>query len=102
MALRHSDHVELMAQHLLPHGTYWEADLQPVLVQLFARCFRRRVRLQRIIVRADCLEPLAEQLRLFDEPAMTVQPASHRLSLVLDAIRAKFGERAIAWGKALP
>ena len=102
LALRHSDHVERMAQHLLPHGTYWEADLQPVLVQLFARCFRRRVRLQRIILRADCLEPLAEQLRLFDEPAMTVQPASHRLSLVLDAIRAKFGERAIAWGKTLP
>ncbi|MCE7977633.1 MAG: hypothetical protein DYH03_10900 [Nitrospira sp. NTP1] len=102
LTLRHSDHAERMAQHILPHGTYWEADLQPVLVQLFARCFRRRVRLQRIIVRADGLEPLAEQLRLFDEPATTVQPVPHRISLVLDAIRAKFGERAIAWGKALP
>jgi DNA polymerase-4 len=91
-----------MAQHILPHGTYWEADLQPLLVQLFARCFRRRVRLQRIIVRAECLEPLAEQLKLFDEPAMMPQPVSQRLSLALDAIRAKFGERAIAWGKTLP
>jgi len=102
LALRHSDHAERMAQHLLPNGTYWEADLQPVLVQLFARCFRRRVRLQRIIVRADCLEPLTEQLRLFDDPATAVQPASHRISLVLDAIRAKFGERAVVWGKSLP
>lgn len=102
LALRHSDHAERMAQHILPYGTYWEADLQPVLAQLFARCFRRRVRIQRIIVRADCLEPLAEQLRLFDESTIAVQPASHRISLVLDAIRAKFGERAIAWGKTLP
>lgn len=102
LALRHSDHVERMAQHILPHGTYWEADLQPLLVQLFARCFRRRVRLQRIIVRAECLEPLAEQLKLFDEPAMMPQPVSQSLSLALDAIRAKFGERAIAWGKTLP
>lgn len=102
LALRHSDQTEQATQQTMPRGTYWEADLQPVLVQLFVRCFRRRVRVQRIIMRADCLEPLAEQLRLFDEPAMTVQPASHRLSLVLDAIRAKFGERAIAWGKTLP
>ena len=90
-----------MAQQLLPHGTYWEADLQPVLAQLFMRCFRRRIRLQRILLRVDRLEPPAEQLKLFSEPSAVVEPASHRLSLALDAIRAKFGEGAVSWGRTL-
>jgi DNA polymerase-4 len=102
LIVRHSDHVEQKAQQRLPHGTYWEADLQPVLAQLFMRCFQRRVRLQRILLRVDRLEPPAEQLRLFEEPAAIVNPASHRLSLALDAIRAKFGERAVSWGRTCP
>ncbi len=102
LTVRHSDHAEQMAQQLLPHGTYWEADLQPVLAQLFMRCFRRRIRLQRILLRVDRLEPPAEQLKLFSEPSAVVEPASHRLYLALDAIRAKFGERAVSWGRTLP
>ena len=101
LTVRHSDQVEHKTQQILPHGTYWEADLQPLLAQLFTRCFRRRVRLQRIILQADCLEPVIEQLRLFDKPTMSVQPASHRLSLALDTIRAKFGDRTISWGRTL-
>ena len=101
LTVRHSDHAEQMAQQLLPHGTYWEADLQPVLAQLFVRCFRRRIRLQRILLRVDRLEPPAEQLTLFSEPSAVAEPASHRLSLALDAIRAKFGERAVSWGRTL-
>lgn len=101
LAVRHSDHAEQAAQQTLPHGTCWEADLQPVLVQLFGRCFRRRVRLQRLTLRVDRLEPPAEQLSLFDESTASVQPASHRLSLALDAIRTKFGDGAVSWGRTL-
>ena len=98
--LRHSDHVERTAHERLPHGTCWEADLQPVLTRLFYRCLRRRVRVTRLTLQIDRLESPAEQLSLFDE-ATSVQPASHRLSAALDAIRAKFGEQALCWGKTL-
>ena len=98
--LRHSDHVERTAHERLPHGTCWEADLQPVLTRLFYRCLRRRVRVTRLTLQIDGLESPAEQLSLFDE-ATSVQPASHRLSAALDAIRAKFGEQALCWGKTL-
>jgi DNA polymerase-4 len=101
LAVRHSDHAEQRAQQILPHGTYWEADLQPVLAQLLVRCFRRRVRLQRVTLRVDRLEPPAEQLLLFDESAALAKPASHRLSLALDAIRTKFGDGAVSWGRTL-
>ena len=100
-AIQYSDHHEQTAQHLLDHGTCWETDLQPVLAGLFTRCFRRRVRLQRMTLRVDRLGPPAEQLSLFEEPKSLAQPAHQRLSLALDRIRMKFGEQAVSWGKTL-
>ncbi len=101
LAVRHSDHVEQAARQMLPRGTYWEADLQPVLAHLFFRCFRRRVCLSRVTLRADRLEPPAEQLSLFDEPDSETPPRPHRLSLALDRIRDKFGAQAASWGRTL-
>ncbi len=98
--IRHSDHVEQAAHERLWHGTCWEADLHPVLTRVFYRCARRRVRLTRLTLRVDRLEPPVEQLSLFDESA-SIPPASHRLSSALDAIRKKFGERSLRWGKTL-
>jgi DNA polymerase IV len=100
LTVRHSDHVEQVAQQSLPHGTWWEIDLQPVLVRLFYRCFRRRVRLARMTLHASRLESPMEQLSLFDEES-TIPPRPHRLSATLDAIRTKFGRQALAWGKTL-
>jgi DNA polymerase-4 len=102
LTIRHSDHVEEAAQQTLPHSTCWEADLEPVLTRLFFRCFRRRVRLTHLTLSVTQLEPPAEQLSLFDELEPAAPPRSHRLSLALDAIRAKFGERAVSWGKTRP
>ncbi|NGZ60611.1 MAG: hypothetical protein CV081_08945 [Nitrospira sp. LK265] len=101
LTVRHSDHVEQTAHETLPHSTYWEVDLQPVLTDLFYRCFRRRVRLTRLILQVSRLEPQAQQLSLFDESESAVPPRSHRLSLALDQIRAKFGEQALSWGRTL-
>jgi len=102
ITVRHSDHVERTVQETLPHGTCWEADLQPVLTRLFPRCFRRRVRLTRLTLQVSRLEPPAEQLSLFDEPEFSVLSRSHRLSLALDRIRERFGEQALSWGRVLP
>jgi DNA polymerase-4 len=100
LSLRHSDHVEKAAYERLPHGTWWEAELQPVLIRLFYRCLRRRVRVTRLTLQIDRLDLPAEQLSLFNERG-SVPPASHRLSTALDAIRAKFGEHVLHWGKTL-
>lgn len=99
LTIGHSDHVEQTAQQTLPQGTYWEVDLQPVLTDLFYRSFRRRVRLTRLTIQAGRLEPPALQLSLFESES--VVPRAHRLSLALDAIRVKFGERALSWGRTL-
>jgi DNA polymerase-4 len=100
LVIRYSDHHEEVAQQML-HSTCWEADLQPVLTGLFTRCFRRRIRLQRMTLRVDRLGSPAEQLSLFEEPESLAQSAHHRLSLALDRLRMKFGERAVSWGKTL-
>jgi DNA polymerase IV len=100
LSIRQSDHVEHAAHERVPHGTCWEADLQPVLNRLFYRCLRRRVRVTRLTLQVDRLESLVKQLSLFDAPT-SVLPASHRLSTALDAVRAKFGTHALCWGKTL-
>lgn len=99
LTVRHSDHVEQTAHETLPHGTYWEIDLQPVLTDLFYRCFHRRVCLTRLILQVRRLEPPARQLSLFESESVVSR--SHRLSLTLDAIREKFGEEALFWGRTL-
>jgi hypothetical protein len=53
-----------------------------------------------LTLQVDQLESPVIQLSLFDEPA-SVPPASHRLSTALDAIRTKFGEHSLRWGKTL-
>ncbi len=101
LTVRHSDHVEQTVQQILPQGTYWEVDLQPVLTDLFYRSFRRRVRLTRLTLQVSRLEAPTQQLRLFDESSSAVLPRAHRLSLALDQIRTQFGEQAVAWGRTL-
>ena len=101
LTIRHSDDYELIAQQRLQQGTYWEADLQPILTRLFFRCFRRRVRLRRVTLQVGHLAPPAQQLSLYDASSSAVQPTPHRLSLALDRIRQKFGQRAVSWGRTL-
>ena len=101
LTIRHSDHVERTAEEPLPQGTFWEVDLQPALTRLFYRCFTRRVRLTRMMLRVSRLEPPAQQLSLFDESDSLSLPRAHRLALALDQIRAKFGEQALSWGRTL-
>ena len=75
LTVRHRDHIEQTAQETLAHGTYWEADLHPLLIRLFYRCFRRRVRLTQMILRVGRLESPAQQLSLFEESKSIALPA---------------------------
>ncbi len=100
LTLRHSDHVVLTGRQPLPSGTHWEAELFPRLQALFQRRFRRRVRVRSMTLGAEVLVPVEGQLSLF--PEESVQRRSRNLSLALDRLRERFGERAIAFGRTAP
>lgn len=103
LTVRYRDQQEVYADRVVG-GTCWEMDLLPVLTVLFFQCVRRRVCVQRITLRAEHVGPPAEQLALFD-----LRPASEqvqrtrrqRLCAALDALRDRFGERAIWWGRTI-
>ena len=104
--LQYRDAVEIFrSQHVTP-GTWWEAELAPYLSILFARCFRRRVRLRVLTVGVEGLAQPDGQLNLFDQhadgdpvPASAPSTRARRLALAIDRIRTRFGSQAIWRGK---
>ena len=102
LLLHYRDAVEVEKFQPVSPGSYWEVDLAPWLFQLFARCFRRRVRVR--MLRVTVVDPTSpdEQLSLFTPDAVCDLMAStrtHRLTRALDQIRSRFGSQAIWWGK---
>ena len=74
--------------------------MYPSLKDLFLRCFKRRVRIRKMALRAEGLVPPTEQLSLFgsDMPELQKHVRMHRLSRALDCVRERFGDRAVSWG----
>lgn len=102
LTVRYRDQQEVSADRAVMGGTCWEIDLLPVLATLFFRCVRRRVCVQRIILRAEQVGPPAEQLALFDLRPVVEQIRRarwQRLCASIDTLRDRFGERAIWWGR---
>ncbi|GJL56614.1 MAG: DNA polymerase IV [Nitrospirales bacterium] len=98
---QYRDGIEMAKAHAVTPGTYWEVDLFPYATTLLARMFKRRVRISRLAIHAEHLTTFIEQGELFQEaliPEPFVQKKSHRLTLALDQIRARFGAQAIWWG----
>jgi DNA polymerase IV len=100
LSLWHSDHVEVSRHRTLAVGTYWEAQMFPCLKELFFGCFKRRVRIRRMALRAEALAPPEEQLSLFDLDTSEnhKQKRMQRLSLALDGLRDRFGPHILYWG----
>lgn len=101
LIVRYCDQQEVRADRTVEE-TCWEMDLLPILTTLFFRCVRRRVRVQRIILRAEQVGPPAEQLALFDHEPISEAAQRIRwqqLCAALDVLRDRFGERAIWWGR---
>jgi hypothetical protein len=98
--LWHSDHVEVSRHRTFAVGTYWEAHMFPYLKELFFGCFKRRVRIRRMALRAEALAPPEEQLSLFDLGTSENQKQKRMqgLSLALDCLRERFGDGAVSWG----
>jgi DNA polymerase IV len=100
LILWHSDHVEVSRHRTFAVGSYWEAQMFPYLKELFFGCFKRRVRIRRMALRAEVLAPPEEQLSLFDlnTSENQKQKRRERLSLALDCLRERFGPHTIYWG----
>ncbi|MDR4493530.1 MAG: hypothetical protein AB7P17_00045 [Nitrospirales bacterium] len=103
--LQYGDNVEVEHSQPVHPGTLWEVDLMPCVSRLFVRCFRRRIRVRTLTVRAGHPLPVAEQLTLFgwdnQASSMASRPAC-RLALAMDTLRVRFGHGVIGWGKAQP
>ncbi|MGE3152004.1 MAG: hypothetical protein AB7G48_11500 [Nitrospiraceae bacterium] len=103
LTIHYSDQVAVMKQAHVRPETCWECDLAPVLAALFQRCLQRRVRLRLMTVSLSGLEVSAEQLSLFDDRSDEEQKRRGRaqaLALALDQLKARFGERAIRYGRS--
>lgn len=102
LTIRHSDGVEYSKSHKFDPGTYWEVDMYQHVKELFLRCFQRRVRLRRMTLIAEGLGPPEEQLSLFAPAPDVKQTRANRLSLALDRLRERFGDKTVSWGRVLP
>jgi DNA polymerase-4 len=103
LLIRYSDQVEVTKRERLATDTCWECDLTPVLLSLFQRCFTRRIRLRQMTISLSGLTGYAEQIRLFDDrPAeeQRRQARTKHLAVALDQLHARFGERAIRYGRS--
>lgn len=103
LAIRYRDQVEVAKRARVIPETCWECDLSPVLWSLFHRCVRRRVRLCQLTLRLNGLTASAEQGTLFADRPLEEQRRRERarqLAVALDRLHAKFGERAIRYGRS--
>ncbi len=103
LTLLYSDQQTVHQSYTLSTSTHWEVDMFPVLRILFRRCFRRRVRLRSLTIRGNSFSPQPEQLPLFSPEELSPpqpNPRPHRLALVLDQIRTRFGMKAIRFGRS--
>ena len=103
LLIRYSDQVEVTTRERLTEETCWECDLAPVLRSLFQRGFTRRIRLRQMTISLSELTGYAEQISLFEERPEAEQRRRERaqkLVVALDQLHARFGERAIRYGRS--
>ena len=103
LTIRYSDQIEVTKRQRVTPETCWEIDLSPLLSSLFHRCFRRRVRLRLMTLNLSGLTAFAKQGSLFDEIPPDDQRQRERaqsLALALDKLHARFGDKAIRYGRS--
>ena len=103
LTIRYSDHLEVTKHERIAPETCWECDLSPAVLWLFQKCMRRRIRLRTMTLSMAGLTSYAEQTALFDARSPDEQRRQDRakkLAVALDQLHARFGERAIRYGRS--
>lgn len=102
LTIRYSDHLEVTKHERVTPETCWECDLSPVVLSLFQKCMRRRIRLRAMTLNMAGLTGYTEQGALFDAQPDEEQRRHERakkLAVALDQLYARFGERVIRYGR---
>jgi DNA polymerase-4 len=103
LTIRYSDHLEVTKHERATRETCWEYDLSPVVLSLFQKCMRRRIRLRAMTLSMAGLTGFTEQGVLFDARPVEEQRRQERakkLATALDSLHTRFGERAIQYGRS--
>ena len=103
LTIRYSDHIEVTKHKHITPETCWEYDLSSVVLLLFQKCMRRRIRLRAMTLSMACLTSYAEQPALFDTRPHDEQRREERakkLAVALDTLHARFGELSIRYGRS--
>ena len=102
LSIRYSDQIEVTKHERIQPETCWECDLSPIVVSLFHKCMRRRIRLRALTLSMSGLTTYAEQGLLFEErtPDHRKRERAQKLALALDILKARFGEQAIRYGRS--
>lgn len=103
LTIRYSDHLDVTKRERVTPETCWECDLSPVVLSLFQKCMRRRIRLRAMTLSMAGLAGYAQQGVLFDARPVEEQRRQDRakkLAVALDQLHARFGEQAIRYGRS--
>jgi DNA polymerase-4 len=103
LTIRYSDQVEVTKRERVSPETCWECDLSSMVVSLFQKCMRRRIRLRVMMLSMTGLTAYAEQVSLFDERPLDEQHRHDRakkLAVALDTLHARFGDQAVHYGRS--
>lgn len=101
LSIRYSDQIETTKHERIQPETCWECDLSAIVVSLFHKCMRRRIRLRALTLSMSGLTAYAEQRLLFEErtPDHRQRERAQKLAVALDTLKARFGEQAIRYGR---
>jgi DNA polymerase IV len=102
LSIRYSDQIEVTKQERIQPETCWECDLSQIVVSFFHKCMRRRIRLRALTLGLSGLTAYAEQGLLFEERTSDhrKRERAQKLAVALDALKARFGEQAIRYGRS--
>ena len=103
LTIRYSDHMEVTKHQRVIPETCWECDLSSVVLSLFQKCMRRRIRLRAMTLSMAGLTGFTEQGVLFDARSPEEQRRQERakkLAVALDTLHARFGEQVIRYGRS--
>jgi len=103
LTIRYSDHLQVTKHERVAPETCWECDLFPVVLSLFQKCMRRRIRLRTMTLSMAGLTSYADQTALFDVRSPDEQRRQERakkLAVALDQLHTRFGEQVIRYGRS--
>ena len=104
LTIRYSDQIDVMKHERIQPETCWECDVSPLVISLFYKSMRRRIRLRALTLSMSGLTGYAEQASLFETRSLEAQRQQDRakkLAVALDTIHARYGEQSIHYGRSV-